>query len=129
MNPIEALYHKSQQALQAAQLLFNEKFYLFAVGRAYYATFYMAEAILLTQDLSFSKHSGVIGNFNKIFIYQNAVFEPEMGKILSEGFDMRNVGDYDSYVEIEAYQAIELLAKATLFCQKITEYLQIHHFL
>lgn len=37
--------------------------YDFAVSRAYYAMFYIAEAFLLGQDLSFSSHAGVISAF------------------------------------------------------------------
>jgi uncharacterized protein (UPF0332 family) len=124
MNPVQALYQKSLQSQQAAQILFTEKFYSFAVGRSYYAMFYMAEAALLSQDLSYSKHSSVIGAFNMVFVHQNPIFEAEMSRILVEGFDMRNTGDYDSYVEINKDQAIDLLAKSRIFCDRIVNYLE-----
>ena len=129
MNPIEALYQKSLEAQKAAQVLFVEQLYSFAVGRAYYAMFYMAEAVLLTKDLSYSKHSGVIGGFNKIFVYTEPIFEPMMSELLSEGFDMRNVGDYDTYTHITKDQAQDLLEKSLFFCEKIRYYLSENGFL
>lgn len=59
MTPEQAaLLRKAQDSVRAAKLLASQGFYDFAASRAYYAMFYVAEAILLSQGLSFSKHSG-----------------------------------------------------------------------
>lgn len=54
---LEDLASKARESLDAAELLFERKFYDFATSRAYYAMFYLAEAALFTKGLSFSKHS------------------------------------------------------------------------
>lgn len=64
-----------------------------AVSRAYYAMFHAAEAVLLTRELKFKKHSAVIGAFNKEFV-KNGVFLKKMSKQLKDGFDYRTQGDY-----------------------------------
>lgn len=57
------LMEKARDSLQGAKLMAKNGLYDFAVSRAYYAMFYIAEAFLLGQDLSFSSHAGVISAF------------------------------------------------------------------
>lgn len=53
MNPdILALIKKSEESLTVAEELHNGGHYDFAVGRAYYAMFYIAEAALLEKGES-----------------------------------------------------------------------------
>jgi uncharacterized protein (UPF0332 family) len=57
MTPDQAaLLRKAHSSLHAAKLLAAEKLFDFSVSRAYYTMFYVAEALLLGRDLSFSKH-------------------------------------------------------------------------
>jgi uncharacterized protein (UPF0332 family) len=65
---ISELIEKAKESLDAAKSLFEDGFYDFSVGRSYYAMFYTAEAVLLTKNLSFSKHSAVIAAFGKEFV-------------------------------------------------------------
>lgn len=62
-----ALLRKAQDSLRAARLLADQQLYDFAVSRAYYAMFYVAQAFLLGEGLSFSKHSAVIAAFGQQF--------------------------------------------------------------
>src|SRR5213594_1430495 len=55
-----ALLEKAKSSLDASVLLLERDFYDFAASRAYYVMFYVAEAILLGEGLTFSKHSAVI---------------------------------------------------------------------
>jgi uncharacterized protein (UPF0332 family) len=54
---IRDLLEKSAQSRDAALLLLKDDYVDFAASRAYYAMFYAIEALLLSSDLSFSKHS------------------------------------------------------------------------
>ncbi|MBI4830274.1 MAG: HEPN domain-containing protein [Candidatus Lindowbacteria bacterium] len=59
MTPEQAaLTEKARESLDAAKLLESQGYLDFAVSRAYYAMFYVAEAFLLGEGLTFSKHSG-----------------------------------------------------------------------
>jgi uncharacterized protein (UPF0332 family) len=61
MTPEQAaLLSKAHDSVRAAKLLSDAGFCDFAVSRAYYAMFYVAEAFLLGVGLSFSRHAGVI---------------------------------------------------------------------
>jgi uncharacterized protein (UPF0332 family) len=59
----QGLLEKTARSLQAARLLNEEGLAEFAVSRAYYAMFYVAEAFLEGEGLSFSRHSAVIAAF------------------------------------------------------------------
>lgn len=61
----QGLLEKAARSLQAAKLLNQEGLSEFATTRAYYAMFYVAEAFLEGEGLSFSKHSAVIAAFGQ----------------------------------------------------------------
>src|SRR5713226_1653816 len=64
----EKLLAKAARALRVAERLKGDEDAEFAVGRAYYAMFYAAEALLNEKGLRFRKHGGVHGAFAEHFI-------------------------------------------------------------
>ena len=62
------LLQMAKESLEVAEDLFNSKPYGFSASRSYYAMFYLAEAVLITKDLSFSSHKAVISAFGKEFV-------------------------------------------------------------
>jgi len=68
MTEIDSLIKRAKRYIKSAELLLNDKDYEFSVSRTYYAMFYAAQAALLTKNLSFSSHKGVISAFGKHFI-------------------------------------------------------------
>lgn len=87
------LLDKALQSIRAAQLLLNEGYFSFAASRAYYSMFYAVEALLLSRELSFSRHSGVIAAFGKEFVKTGA-FDSRFHRRLLHAFKLRNAGDY-----------------------------------
>lgn len=69
-DEINALVKKAKDSVLGAEILFKSKFYNFSISRSYYAMFYLAEAILLTKELSYSSHKGVISGFSEHFVSQ-----------------------------------------------------------
>ena len=63
----KALLEKAQDSLGAAELLAKNKYFDFAISRAYYSMFYVAEAFLLGEGSAFSKHTSVIAAFGQLF--------------------------------------------------------------
>jgi uncharacterized protein (UPF0332 family) len=68
MKEIEFLIKRAMRYLKSAEILLKEGDYESSVSRTYYAMFYSAQAMLLTQNLSFSSHKGVISAFGKHFV-------------------------------------------------------------
>jgi len=117
MNPEQsALLQKAQDSLQAARLLAEQGFYDFAVSRAYYAMFYVAEAFLLGEGLAFSKHSAVIAAFGQRFAKTKRV-SPEFHRYLIEGEASRNVGDYDVSPGLSKDEAVKQIIRAAKFLE------------
>ena len=119
----EALIAKSRRSLAAAQRLLAQGDHDFAVSRAYYAMLYMAEAMLLTKDLSYSKHSGVLAGFHQEFV-RTGEFPRDCYISFQEAFEARNVADYDYRTSISAERAGSVIAAATAFLQTTEAYLR-----
>ncbi len=69
----QELFAKAGDSLSAAKLLLDESYPGFAASRAYYTMFYVAQALLEGEGLSFSKHSAVIAAFGQHFAHTGKV--------------------------------------------------------
>jgi uncharacterized protein (UPF0332 family) len=124
MNPeITALIKKAKRSQQAASKLFDDGDIDFSASRAYYSLFYIASALLLSRDLSFSSHSGVIANFGKEFA-RTGDMNPKYHNYLIEAQDRRNIGDYSLVVEVTEEQIREMLEWAKEFIAAAEDYLK-----
>jgi len=112
----DALLRKARSSLLAARTLADQAFYDFAVSRAYYTMFYLAEAFLLEEGLAFSKHSAVIAAFGQRFAKTGRV-PVEFHRYLIEGMDSRNIGDYDTGPGLSANEAAEQIRRAGQFLE------------
>jgi uncharacterized protein (UPF0332 family) len=106
-----AFLSKAHDSVRAAKLLSDAGFYDFAVSRAYYAMFYVAEACLRGRGLTFSRHAGVIAAFGERFA-KTGIVPAELHRYLIEGQDKRNVGDYQIGPGLTDRQAAEQIARA-----------------
>lgn len=91
---LQLIVQKAVRSINVAQRNINEGDYDFGSSRAYYAALYAMQAILLTKDLSFSKHSAVISAFNQHFV-KTKVFPKGFSRLISRLFRERQIGDYD----------------------------------
>ena len=67
-----------------------------AINRIYYGMFYSLLALALKYRFETSKHSQLIGWFNKNFIHTGIV-EVKYGKLINEMFILRTKTDYEVY--------------------------------
>jgi uncharacterized protein (UPF0332 family) len=61
----ERLLDKAEHAIRAAEILLDADEGDFAAGRAYYAMFYVAEALLVERGRRFRKHSAIHAAFSE----------------------------------------------------------------
>jgi uncharacterized protein (UPF0332 family) len=123
MKEIESLIQRATKYLQSAEMLLKEQDYESSVSRTYYAMFYSAEAILLTQNLSYSSHKGIISAFGEHFV-KSGVFPKEMGRELNRAFEKRQIGDYGHKFVISEEEAEEILVGGKEFVEKIAAHLK-----
>ncbi len=83
-SQIELARYRLKQAEEsideAAFLLQGKKSPRAVINRAYYAMFYAVLALLIFEPYASSKHSGVLGYFNRRFV-KPGIFPEELGRI------------------------------------------------
>ena len=75
-----------------------------------YAMFYVAEAIVLARNLSFSKHSAVISAFGK-HLAKTGIVPSEYHRFLTEAQSMRHNGGYGQRKSVTCEQAQEQMGR------------------
>jgi len=123
VKEITSLLSRAERYLRSAEILLKEGDYESSVSRTYYAMFYSIQAMLITKDLSFSSHKGVISAFAEHFI-KTGIFPKEMGRELNRAFEKRQLGDYEYTFVISEQEAEEILAKGKEFGENIVKYLK-----
>ena len=86
--------------------------------------FYCAEALLLTKDMKFSKHSAVIAYFCREFVKSGLLSKDLYGNLL-KGFRERQLGDYETMKLPSIEDAEDLASKAGVFLEATKIYLNI----
>ena len=56
---------RSCESLRAAEIMFENNMLTFSMNRVYYAMFYAVQALLVSREVSFSKHGQVKACFNR----------------------------------------------------------------
>lgn len=120
---LKKLISKAERSLKAARRLYKNGDYDFSVSRAYYAMFYCAESLLLTQEMSFSKHTAVIAAFGKYFA-KTGLIPSTLHSYLLTAFKDRQIGDYEVIKEITKSEAEATLKNAKEFISQTIKYLK-----
>jgi len=110
----EGLLRKAARRIRSARVLVAEGDYDSAVSRAYYAMFYVAEVLLLSKGLAYSKHSAVIAAFGKEFV-KEGVLPVELHAHLREASDARNVADYQADSDLTEEATMMHISRAERF--------------
>jgi uncharacterized protein (UPF0332 family) len=111
-----ALLNKARTSIEAAELLAAHGMYEYATSRAYYAMLYVASALLLDEEMTFSKHSAVIAAFGQRFVKSGRV-EPDYHRYLIEGAASRTLSDYDPNATLTREQAEIHINRGRLFLE------------
>jgi len=105
---------QARDSLEAAKLLMKGEYPGYAASRAYYTMFYIAEAFLEGDGLSFSKHSAVIGAFGREFAHKKRV-PVAFHRYLISAQEVRNSGDYGERQAVNFDEAQEQIDRAEEF--------------
>ena len=102
-------------------LIENEKYYL-ATNRIYYGIYYSLSALALKHSFQTSKHTQLIGWFNKNFV-KNGILEKRFGKYIQNAFEQRMEGDYGTFVNFEKEEIDNSLKEMKEVINRIIELL------
>lgn len=123
MNEKEALLQKSERAFAAAELLLQADSLEAAASRTYYAWFYVAEALLLSQGLRFSSHGQVIAQYGLRFAKDN-VLDRRFHRTLDEAYGLRQYADYATAPDLDRGKIFTMLQEGEAFLSVAKDYLK-----
>ena len=119
MNPdVLTLIKKAEESLIVAEELHQGGHYDFAVGRSYYAMFYMAEAALLEKGKAYSSHRAIHNGFFNEFI-ETSLLDKNQHQSFVRGFELRQAGDYGGFAAVTKEQSKDILQRARNFIKSI----------
>jgi uncharacterized protein (UPF0332 family) len=122
MTELRDLIEKAERFLHTAEYALGTGDYDSCASRGYYAMFLMAEAALLTKELTGSSHKGVISLFGEHFV-RTGVLEKHLGKAINLAYRKRIIGDYGVDRAVSKEEAEDLLEAARDFVGKVKDYL------
>lgn len=120
------LLQKAARAIHAADTLLGAGDADFAVGRAYYALFYTAEALLHEKGLYSRKHGGIHALFGEHLV-KSGLMDPKFHRYLLTAFDRRMQGDYGFDTVITTEEASATIEQAREFLAEAERYLSASH--
>lgn len=102
---------RAHEVLDEVQVLVAHRFWNTAVNRLYYGCYYAVTALLVSNGIAATTHSGVRQMFGLHFI-RAGVIDKDLGKFYSDIFDMRQTGDYEDYLDFTEEDVTDLLGPA-----------------
>ena len=112
--------NRAEESLDEAKLATENNMLHLAVNRIYYSAFYIVSALALKKGFKTSKHSKLLGWFNKEFVKKEFI-EKNMGKFYLDAFEMRQESDYDDLVSFDLKFIQDKLTQAEDFVRGIKE--------
>ncbi len=113
----------STETLEEARALFSSGFTRGVVNRIYYACFYAVSALLETEGMASSKHSGVLSLFNKHWV-RTGRMPKELGRFYIIAFDERQEGDYTALRVFDRDHIKAWLSDAEIFVDTIRTWIR-----
>jgi len=89
---------RARAALAETDLLIEQRLFVGAMNRVYYAAFYAARALLATRDVDSSRHSGVIALFQEHFV-RTGLIPADTARAFPRAFEKRQTSDYGDFSE------------------------------
>lgn len=119
---IQNLFEKYKQAIEDAKFALDENRFETAQNRIYYAIFYIVSALAYLKAFSTSKHSQLLGWFNKTFI-KEGIFDKELAITYKDAFEYRMKSDYEFTYKPTGEKVKALYDEAEKFIKIIQDYI------
>ena len=114
---------KAEDKLGVAQRLLAQSDFEDAISRAYYAAFYAAQALLLSEGLTSKSHGGLITLFGLHFVKTGKV-DKKYGRFLSNLMEDRQQSDYSLFSGFDRSDAENAVTEARAFVEEIRRLLK-----
>jgi len=118
----QRLLEKASRAIHTSERSLQDGDAEAAASRAYYAMFYVAEALLGEKGLRFKKHGGVHAAFGEHFT-KNGIFDSRYQRWLLQAFNKRISADYGVEADLVSEDVATMIGQAQEFLQEAKQYL------
>ena len=124
MSPgAESMLDKARRSIDEAAGMAEMGSPDFAASRAYYAMFYLAQAMLMVRGLSYSHHKNLIAGFGKEFAKVDSVWQP-VHRHLIDAYERRQKGDHGDSGEVTTAEARRCIEWAREFLAMAEDWLE-----
>lgn len=113
---------KADEALEEAQKAVSSESFSSAQNRIYYAIFYSVMALGYSKDFITSKHSQLLGWFNKTFIKED-IFDKSLAKTYKIAYEDRMKSDYTFTYKPTKERTLQAYNNANKFVSEIKVYI------
>lgn len=120
---VSAYITKAHHALKVAEKLVGGEDYADAAGKAYYAMFYAAQALLKAHGLDVVKHSAVTSLVGREFA-KTGRLDSRFHRMLINARRVRETADYGIFEDVTASTARKTLEDANSFIIEVERILQ-----
>lgn len=122
-SEINHLFKLAAESHDVAKALADMGHARFSAAQSYYTIFYLAQAMLLTKELSFSSHSAVVAAYGKEFA-KSGLLDSKFHRYIIAAEKRRQIGHYgEEGEEITESQARESLQWAGEFMDAVKTYI------
>jgi hypothetical protein len=118
---------RSEESMEAAELMCERGMLGFAMNRIYYAMFYAVQAASVPKNVSFSKHGQVKGYMNRELV-KTGILPLSLGRVYNKAFEYRQKFDYVDFAEPDLELVESHINQAREFIDAIKRYLKSKHF-
>ena len=116
--------NRTHETLEDARILADSKRWNACVNRLYYACFYAVSALLIQNDLSSSKHTGVRSLFNLHFVKTGKV-PKDIARIYNDLFERRQESDYSDFISFQESQILPWISQADIFIDYVLKLIKL----
>ena len=121
---IQHLLNLADESHDVANSLMDMRHARFSAAQTYYTIFYLAQAMLLSKELTFSSHSAVVAAYGKEFA-KTKLLDPKFHRYIIDAQKLRQTGHYgEEGEEVTDEEARESFQWADEFIHAVKEYLR-----
>jgi len=113
---------QAKETIIEAKIMIDNGKFRAAINRIYYGMFYILLALALKHYFETSKHSQLIGWFNKTFI-KNNIIDQNYGRMIREAFEIRGKSDYDTYTKLTKEDVLKKFEEMNDFINALEQFI------
>jgi uncharacterized protein len=120
---IQYRFKRSQESLEEALIMIQNRKWNTAVSRLYYSCYYAVIALLLKSDIETRSHNGVRTKFGDTYI-KTGIMDVKFGKLFSQLADFRQKGDYGDLYDFDDKIVLPLVDQVKEFLSEMNNLIE-----